>query len=48
MTIEELKKENMQLKNRCFVLTRGSLCFYCPVDCEHRKEKFRNDNPNGE
>ena len=28
-------KENRQLKNRCFVLSKGTLCLFCPMECEH-------------
>lgn len=41
--ITSLKKENEQLKNRCFALTKGSLCFFCPLKCERRQAQFRND-----
>ena len=30
-------KENEQLKNRCFVLGRGALCAFCPMECENKK-----------
>ena len=38
-----LQKENNQLKNRCFALTRGTICLFCPMECEHRTEDFRTD-----
>ena len=40
--LEEIKKENKSLKNRCYVLSRGMMCLYCPLDCEHRSCDFRN------
>lgn len=42
--ITSLKKENEQLKNRCFALTQGSLCFFCSIKCEKRLTPFRNDD----
>ena len=47
LSIEELKKENDQLKNRCYVTTKGLLCMFCPFECEHRSkmcEEGTNDN----
>jgi len=40
--LEEIKKENKALKNRCYVLSGGSMCFFCPMECEHRSCDFRN------
>ena len=39
-TIEE---ENRLLKNRCSVLTRGMLCYWCPIDCESRQHDYNPD-----
>ena len=25
-----------KLQNRCFALTQGQMCFFCPYECEHR------------
>lgn len=25
-----------KLQNRCFALTQGQLCMFCPYDCENR------------
>lgn len=27
--------ENTQLKNRCFVLTKGELCMFCRMKCRY-------------
>ena len=27
-------RENRQLKNRCFVLSRGTLCMWCGMKCD--------------
>ena len=40
--LEEIKKENKALKNRCYVLSNGTMCFFCPLECEHRSCNFRN------
>lgn len=40
--LERLEKENKALKNRCFAQTRGAMCFFCPLECEHRTCDFRN------
>ena len=41
--ITKYLKENKQLKSRCYVLTNGTMCLFCPIDCERRTERFRND-----
>lgn len=41
--LEEREKENKALKNRCYVLSNGAMCFFCPMDCEHRSSEFRNN-----
>jgi hypothetical protein len=41
--LEEIKKENKSLKNRCYGLSRGIMCLFCPLDCEHRSCDFRNE-----
>ena len=33
-------KENRALKNRCYILTNGTMCLFCPIDCSRRKEMF--------
>lgn len=38
---EKLEKENKALKNRCYAISRGPLCFFCPLECEHRNCDFR-------
>lgn len=32
------------LSNRCFVLTRGTMCLFCNIDCKFRKIAFRDDD----
>lgn len=32
------------LSNRCFVLTRGTMCLFCNIDCKFRKINFRDNN----
>ena len=27
-----------KLQNRCYALTYGQMCIFCPYECEHRKE----------
>lgn len=39
--VEKLRKENRALKNRCRVITQGTMCFFCPMECSNRKEKYR-------
>lgn len=29
-------EQNKKLRYRCFALTYGSLCGFCPYDCEHK------------
>ena len=41
--IEKLREYNEALKTRCRALTNGTVCFYCPMECKHRTEAFRND-----
>ena len=38
---EELEHENKMLKNRCVVLTEGTMCLFCPYDCENRTKEYR-------
>lgn len=40
---EELEHENKMLKNRCAALTEGTMCLFCPYDCENRSTKYRGD-----
>ncbi len=35
-------EENKKLKNRCYTLSSGTLCLFCPLECEHRSCDFRN------
>ena len=32
------------LSNRCFVLTRGTMCLFCNIDCKFRKVDFRDND----
>ncbi len=27
-----------KLQNRCYVLTYGQMCVFCPYECEHRQK----------
>lgn len=40
--LEKIEKENKSLKNRCYVLSSGMMCSFCPLDCEHRSCDFHN------
>lgn len=40
---EKLRHENKALKNRCYILTRGTLCLFCPIDCSDREVNFRGN-----
>ena len=42
--INRLKHENEMLQNRCHALTLGTMCMFCPYDCENRTKKFRGEN----
>lgn len=33
----KILKENEQLKNRCHVYTKGLLCEWCLMKCEHKE-----------
>ena len=37
----KLERENEALKNRCFVLSGGTMCMFCPIDCDKRNVPFR-------
>ena len=32
------------LSNRCYVLTSGTMCLFCNIDCKFRKIAFRDDD----
>lgn len=36
-------KRVIPLQNRCFALSKGTLCFYCPMECPHRQSEFRGE-----
>ena len=38
--IEKLERENRALKSRCYALSSGSLCCFCPLECVHRSCDF--------
>ena len=42
----ESQKEHMKaLAHRCYALTKGRLCFFCPLECIYREKPFReNEN----
>ena len=42
MAIEALE-QHQQLANRCFALTLGAMCSYCPIECEARLESEDNN-----
>lgn len=47
--IENLKKENEILKERCFKLAFGMMCLACDFECIHRlKKKIDLDNLRGD
>lgn len=41
--INRLKHENKMLQNSCHVLTHGTMCIFCPYECENREGKFRGE-----
>lgn len=41
--IKALKHENTVLKNRCRVLSQGSLCIFCSMECPNRTMQYRGD-----
>lgn len=46
--VMELKEQNMALRNRCKIFTKGQLCIFCPIRCEERAEEYRNAEGSGE
>lgn len=40
--IEKLEKENKALKNRCYALSSGKFCPFCPYECERRNCEFNS------
>lgn len=38
MAIKALE-ENYPLKQRCFVLSKGLLCHFCKMECNHREDE---------
>lgn len=42
----DLKYDNAMhgLSNRCFVLTNGTMCLFCNIDCKFRKIAFRDES----
>ena len=47
MSIKALK-QLPKLQNRCFALTQGQLCMFCPYDCENRTTEHRSEEQTGE
>lgn len=41
--VEKLRFENRALKNRCYILTRGAMCLFCPINCSDREVDFRGN-----
>ena len=41
--VEKLRFENRALKNRCYFLTRGTICLFCPINCSDREVDFRGN-----
>lgn len=41
--IMKLQHENDMLKNRCYALTLGTMCMFCPYTCVNRTGKFRGE-----
>ena len=39
--IEQMQHENKMLKNRCSALTNGTMCMFCPYECENRSKEYR-------
>lgn len=35
--VRKIEDENRVLKNRCYVLSGGSLCMFCEYDCKYKK-----------
>lgn len=46
--VMELKEQNIALRNRCKIFTKGQLCIFCPIRCEERAEEYRNAEGSGE
>ena len=45
---EKLIHENKMLKNRCAALTDGTMCLFCPYECENRSKDFRGHVNDGQ
>lgn len=42
-SIMKLQHENDLLKNRCYALSQGAMCMFCPFTCVNRTGKFRRE-----
>ena len=42
LIIEKNQKNIKALQNRCFALTHGTICLFCPIDCERRSTPYRS------
>ena len=36
--LDELKAEITTLQNRCYALTKGTMCAFCKYECEYKAE----------
>lgn len=43
LVLERKNKQIEYLQNRCFVLSRGAMCFCCDMECKNRRHEFRGD-----
>ncbi len=41
--VQKRLKQFDALTNRCRVLSNGTLCLFCPIECNNRKDKYRGD-----
>ena len=37
-TLDELRAEITTLQNRCYALTKGTMCAFCRYECEYKPE----------
>lgn len=40
---KKLQHENKMLKNRCAALTAGTMCKFCPYECDNRTARYRGE-----
>lgn len=41
--LEQAEKDIKALQNRCFALSNGTMCLFCPMDCDRRSIAYRGD-----